>query len=182
MVDILGFHPTIDCFAHEQNRIVGAQGEELPYFGVSSKVATRDRFHLGKDFMAADHSRLSKMELYWAFPPVYLQCQAVRVAVAYDLPTVLVLEWSTKPVPVWMSELIAAGGSVHSLCNEASDRTTFKFHGEPTRANAQYCLAFTKTAMNLRLRKPKKRAAREEEEGKKNGVMEKVPKLHTSRF
>ena len=137
----------------------GLNEEELPYFGITSKVATRDRFHLGVDFLAADHVRLSRMELYWSFPPRYLQCQAVRIALEYELPTVLLLGWTAKPIPVWLAELIAAGGAVHSLCSEAADKTCFKFRGEPTRANAQFCLAFTKPALNLRKRKANKRKA-----------------------
>ena len=153
IAQVIGRFPTIDCFAHEQNRLTGAQGEPLPYFGYTSQVATRDRYHLGTDFVAADHARLSRMELYWAFPPKYLQCQAVRIAVSYDLPCVMLLEWRAKPVPIWISELIAAGGAVHSFCDEAADNSCFLFMGAPTRANAQYCLAFTKTALNPRNRK-----------------------------
>ena len=155
IAEILGRFPTIDCFAHEQNRLRGLSGEELPYFGHSSKVATRDKFHLGNDFLAFDHAKLSRMELYWMFPPKYLQCQALRIAVYYELPTVLLLEWTAKPVPVWISELVAAGGAVHKFCDEAADKTRFLFKQQPARANAQFCLAFTKTALNLRSRKRK---------------------------
>ena len=84
-----------------------------------------------------------------------MQCQAVRIAVTYELPMVLLLEWRSKPVPIWISELVASGGAVQSFCTEAADKTCFTFKGESTRANAQYCLAFTKTALNLRNRKKK---------------------------
>ena len=155
IVDILGRFPTIDCFAHEQNRLSGLANEKLPYFGHTSMVATRDRFHLGTDFLKADHARLSRMEVYWMFPPKYLQCQSVRIAIQFELPTVLLLEWTSKPVPVWISELIATGGAVHKFCDEAADKSCFLFENRPTRANAQFCLAFTKTALNLRSRKRK---------------------------
>ena len=92
---------------------------------------------LGSDFLKADFATLDRQKLYFMFPPLALEHNAIQIAVTNQIPAIIIATWSNFPLPNWLALLRSYNGNFQFLCQH-HDRTCFKLDGQPVRAGHSY--------------------------------------------
>ena len=129
--------PTIDCFATGINVVKPNDGTMLRYYGKRANIVDIDQFCIEENFLRVDHALMSKQELYYMFPPAPLESKAIRIAIANELPAIIISSWSNFPTPDWVAVVKESLGEIRMFCEPYSYKH-FILGGRRVQARQKY--------------------------------------------